>query len=607
MTPNRLTLVEPQVKATNAATAISGNGRYFVFTSSTPLAASDTTIGDDDIYIHDLQTGTIKHVSTPATGTLGGVSGEPAISNDGNFIAFENTQPRAATTLQLKNMTSGAMTAISTDSTGAVANGKSFGVSMSSDARYFAFTSGATNLVATDANGKDDIFVKDLQTGAVINASTLKDGTQADAASAGADLSDDGSVVVFNSKATNLSVEAGVKDRVYAKSLADGTLTLVSVSAGGLIANGDSYSATVSSNGRFVAFTSKANNFSDGDFSANGDIYLKDLQTGRVTLVSADANGNGMEGESDHASISADGRYVIFESTANLTPGDGDGKTDVFMKDTATGAITRLSAPSASGSTIFGSAFAGNSLDTVYLSGKTGATGFDNRELYHVSLGAGFGSTANSTLNGTTGRDTLLGGQGNDILIGKGGNDLLDGGAGRDTAVFQGKLENYTLSKNAAGLSVVDKSGVDGSDILGNVETLQFADYNVSFETSGMPGQVYRLYQAAFNRTPDLSGLGFWIKQMDGGLSLGSVAGYFLSSPEAQALYGSNPGNEALVTAMYANVLHRAPDADGFNFWKQHLGSGMSHQDLLLAFSESPENKAALVGVMDAGFAYLRG
>ncbi|MGO4376948.1 hypothetical protein AB4Z19_01645 [Pseudoduganella sp. RAF19] len=126
MTPNRLTLVEPQVKATNAATAISGNGRYFVFTSSTPLAASDTTIGDDDIYIHDLQTGTIKHVSTPATGTLGGVSGEPAISNDGNFIAFENTQPRAATTLQLKNMTSGAMTAISTDSTGAIANGKSF-------------------------------------------------------------------------------------------------------------------------------------------------------------------------------------------------------------------------------------------------------------------------------------------------------------------------------------------------------------------------------------------------------------------------------------------------------------------------------------------------
>jgi hypothetical protein len=610
MTPNRLTLILPQVKANSAAAAISGNGRYFVFTSSTPLATTDTTIGDDDIYIYDLNTGTVKHVSTPATATttLGGVSDAPVVSSDGNLVAFENTQARGLTTIQLKNMTTGAITVISADAAGVAADGKSFDATISGNGRYVAFTSAATNLSGSDTNAKDDVFVKDLQTGAVVMASTAKDGTQANAASAHASMSADGSVVVFNSKASNLSSEASVMDRVYAKQLVDGALLLVSASASGMVANGDSYNASVSSNGRYIVFTSKANNLADEDLDTNSDIYLKDMVTGKLTLVSSDANGKSSgSDQSDHAIISGDGRYVIFESTANLTPGDGDGKMDVFMKDTATGAITRLSAASASGSSMFGSAFAINSLDTIYLSGKIGASGFDNRELYHVSLGAGFGSTANATLTGTSGRDTLLAGQGNDILIGKGGNDLLDGGAGKDLAVFSGKLENYTLSHSAAGWSVVDKTGADGNDILGNIETLQFADFNVSLDVNGTAGQAYRLYQAAFNRTPDLQGLGFWIKQMESGLSLGDAAHYFLASPEGVALYGNAPTTDALVTAMYANVLHRAPDADGWAFWHSAAANGLSNQDMLKSFSESLENKAALIGVMENGFAYLPG
>ena len=612
MTPNRLTLILPQVNANSAATAISGNGRYFAFTSSTPLMATDTSIGDDDIYLYDLNTGTIKHVSTPATATatLGGVSDAPVVSSDGNLVAFENTQARGVTTVQIKNMTTGALTLVSADGAGNAGDGKSFDATISSNGRYVAFTSAATNLFDNgDFNDKNDIFVKDLQTGAVVIASTAQDGTQADAASAHASISADGSVVVFQSSATNLGAEATSISRIYAKNLWTGELQLVSQTAGGWQGNADSYNASTSSNGRYIVFTTQANNLLDADYYPNADIYLKDMVTGQLTLVSSDANGKGSKGvgESDHAVISADGRYVMFESTANLTPGDGDGKLDVFMKDVATGAIVRLSAPSSTGGIHFGASLALNSLAVVYLSGKTGDSGFDSRELYHAALGAGFGSTGNATLNGSNGRDQLLAGQGNDILFGKGGNDLLDGGAGMDLAIYQGKLENYTLTLTAAGVSVVDKTGADGSDILGNIETLQFADLNVSFDLAGIPGQAYRLYQAALNRSPDQPGLGHWIKLMQGGMQINEVARQFLGSAEAQQLFGTAPTDAELVNAMYNNVLHRAPEQAGFDHWMRELAKGLSHQDMLVSFSESYENRTTLVGVMEKGFAYLPG
>jgi len=605
MTTNRLTLVLPQVNATSAAATLSGNGRYFAFTSSTPLASTDTSIGNDDIYLYDLQTGAVKHVSTPATGTLGGVSDAPVISFDGNSIVFENTQPRGLTTLQVKNMTTGEIAVVSADATGAAADGKSWDASMSADGNYVAFTSAATNLSVLDNNKKEDIFVKNMADGSVVNVSVNENGIQANAASANASISADGSAVVFNSKATNLFKDtSNGLDRVYFKQLVDDTLVLASTNASGKLANGDSYNAAVSSNGRYVVFTSKATNLADADFTSNADVYLKDMQTGKVTLVSSDANGIGKGGESDNAAISADGRYVMFESTADLVPGDGDGKLDVFMKDTATGAITRLSAPSANGTSTFGSALAGNTLDTIFWSGKTGAAGFDNRELYHASLGTGFGSTTNSTLNGNNGRDTLLAGQGNDVLKGGGGNDLLDGGAGKDVAIYDGNLANYTLTMTAAGLSVVDNTGVDGSDILGNIETLKFANFNVSLDVNGIAGQAYRLYQAAFDRAPDIEGLGFWIKSMELGVGLAEVAQQFLSSKEAQALYGANPGKEQLVTAMYHNVLHREPDEGGFQYWLGKLNDGVSPASMLYSFSESLENYTSLMGVMEDGFVY---
>lgn len=210
-----------------------------------------------------------------------------------------------------------------------------------------------------------------------------------------------------------------------------------------------------------------------------------------------------------------------------------------------------------------------------------------------------------STLRGMWGNDTLIGGSGNDSLDGGAGNDGLDGGAGTDTAVYHAARSNYTVSASAGGYTVVDKTGSEGSDTLSNIERLQFTDQTLAFDTGGIAGQAFRIYQAAFNRAPDAAGLGFWIYQMDRGYALTDVAQNFVLSQEFQSMYGQSPGNADIVTHLYANVLHRAPDAGGAAFWTKLLDQHtLSVAQVLREFSESPENVAALVGVVQNGIAY---
>ncbi|QGZ39623.1 von Hippel-Lindau disease tumor suppressor protein [Pseudoduganella flava] len=184
-------------------------------------------------------------------------------------------------------------------------------------------------------------------------------------------------------------------------------------------------------------------------------------------------------------------------------------------------------------------------------------------------------------------------------------NDSFDGGAGVDSVAYAGKHGDYTITRNGNGWIVTDDTGADGSDLLANVERLTFADSHVALDIDGTAGQVYRLYQAAFNRVPDLPGLGAWIESMDRGLNLEGVANGFLHSPEFAQRYGAQPTNAALVNGMYQNVLHRAPDAGGQAHWMNLLETHtIDAAGLLIGFSESAENKAALIGVIGAGIEY---
>ena len=197
------------------------------------------------------------------------------------------------------------------------------------------------------------------------------------------------------------------------------------------------------------------------------------------------------------------------------------------------------------------------------------------------------------------------GGTGKDTFQGAAGDDSLDGGAGIDTVVYSGVRSHYTITKTATGYTVTDNTGVDGTDILVNVERLQFADAKVAVDTSGTGGEAYRLYQAAFNRTPDLGGLGFQMKALDDGWPLATVAQNFIDSPEFSATYGAL-NTSAFVAQMYLNVLHRAGDpVNEIPWYATRIDSGaMSRAAVLVGFSESPENQGAVIGAIQNGMTY---
>ena len=215
------------------------------------------------------------------------------------------------------------------------------------------------------------------------------------------------------------------------------------------------------------------------------------------------------------------------------------------------------------------------------------------------------GSALVDTLIGGAGDDTLSGGAGNDFLTGAAGNDFLDGGAGLDSAIYSGLRSNFTVNKTLTGFSVIDKTSANGTDTLINLERLLFSDVSIALDISGTAGQAYRLYQAAFGRKPDLVGLGYWIKDMDKGSSLTTVAAGFFQSPEFQKLYGNNPTTMTLITNFYQNVLHRAPDQAGFDYWANEFNTGkITPAGALASFCESTENQALVIGAIQNGIEY---
>ena len=210
----------------------------------------------------------------------------------------------------------------------------------------------------------------------------------------------------------------------------------------------------------------------------------------------------------------------------------------------------------------------------------------------------------NESLVGTSGNDKIFGFDGNDLIKGAKGDDNINGGIGIDTAIYDGTSANATIRKISTGYTVVSSAG--GNDTLANIERLQFSDKTIAFDIDSTAGQAYRVYQAAFNRTPDNGGLKYWIGLMDGGVSLPTVSSAFIASAEFKALYGVNPTNEVFISKLYDNVLHRAPDIGGYNYWVGLLNTNkIDNISTLINFSESPENQAGVIGVIQNGIELL--
>jgi hypothetical protein len=203
----------------------------------------------------------------------------------------------------------------------------------------------------------------------------------------------------------------------------------------------------------------------------------------------------------------------------------------------------------------------------------------------------------------SSGADVMRSGASKDLLQGNGGNDLLDGGTGTDTAFYTGPRGQYSVSVAGTFILVTDRTpNRDGQDSLQNIERLAFSDGLLAFDTAGTAGQVYRLYQAAFARTPDTAGLKHNTGLVENGLSLQQMSSAFLASEEFQQKYGTNVSDAAYINALYQNVLGRDADASGLAGWQARLNDGSwNRTSLLIGFSESPENIAKVAPAIANG------
>lgn len=180
-------------------------------------------------------------------------------------------------------------------------------------------------------------------------------------------------------------------------------------------------------------------------------------------------------------------------------------------------------------------------------------------------------------------------------------------GPGTDTLTLDVASNQVTFQGDEFGTLVYQApDGRFASVWTKDVERVQFADTSLALDVTGKAGQAYRLYEAAFDRKPDLGGLGYWIDKLDHGMSLQSMAQGFIDSSEFQAMYGKNPSHTTFVDQLYYNILDRAPDQGGLNYWVGQLQAAtLNEAQVLASFSESNENVIALSGVIQNGIEYL--
>ncbi|ETW93828.1 MAG: hypothetical protein ETSY2_50745, partial [Candidatus Entotheonella gemina] len=223
-----------------------------------------------------------------------------------------------------------------------------FTPALSADGPVVAFESVATNLIAGDTNAHGDIYLYEGPSGHVTRVSLALDGAEANGRSVLPALSADGSVVAFDSFASNL-VGADTNDTrdIFVHDLLSGMTTRVSLSSGGVEANGVSTDAALSSSGDIVAFQSAATNLVEGDTNRKADIFVHDRRSGTTSRVSLASDGTEADRSSSRPVLSASGRFVAFRSSAtNLVPGDTNDKADIFVHDRETGVTTRVSVDS---------------------------------------------------------------------------------------------------------------------------------------------------------------------------------------------------------------------------------------------------------------------
>jgi Tol biopolymer transport system component len=346
-----------QANGPSTSSAISEDGRFVAFVSGASNLVPGDTNGQSDVFVHDRQTGATQRVSVNGAGSqANGGSEAPAISADGRFVAFvsgaSNLVPSDTNgqgDVFVHDRQTGATERVSVNGAGSQANGGSEAPVISADGRFVAFVSVASNLVSRDTNGLTDVFVRDRQTGATERVSVDGAGNQADGPSDSPVISGDGRCVAFVSAASALvpGDTNGQRD-IFVHDRQTGASERVSVDGTGSQADSSNDAPAISADGRFVAFESDARNLVPGDTNRRADVFVRDRHTGATERVSVDSAGSQANSGGLGPAMSSDGRFVAFYAGhTDLVPGDTNRRQDVFIHDRRTGATEQVSINSA--------------------------------------------------------------------------------------------------------------------------------------------------------------------------------------------------------------------------------------------------------------------
>ena len=451
--------------------SISADGRFVAFSSfGSNLVPGNTNTGPgNNIFVRDLLTNTTTRVSvnSPDQGQTFG-SGSPSISSNGRFVAFVSgvSNVKSGTSdIFVRDLLTNTITPVSVDSTGNQRKGFFSGnPSISADGRFVAFESTDSDQIFPGFNdsNKQNIFVRDLSTNTTTDVSVDLAGNLGENFSGIPSISADGRFVAFRSFGSNLVPgDTNNQPDIFVRDLSTKTTTLVSVNSAGNQGNSSSGIPAISADGRFVVFKSDASNFVPEDTNNQPDIFVRDLLTKTTTRVSGDLPRSPGFEVRRAPSISADGRFVAFQSDlSNLVPGDTNNQPDVFVADIGStpGVI--------------------NNPPNVI----NGTSSDDNLR----------GTSGNDTINGLEDDDAIAGLRGNDILNGNDDNDILLGGKGFDTLngglgddnLIGGVGNDVFILGEGFGVDTISDFG-NGQDIIQLINDLTFEELSISPDANG--------------------------------------------------------------------------------------------------------------------------
>jgi len=338
--------------------SISDDGRYIAFESLASDLVPNDTNANSDVFLRDRLLGTTIRVSlTAAGGEIAKGAIAAALSGDGHKLGFVSAGQLGPGDINQKfdvfvrDLDTGAIALASATPGGLAGNDQSGPAVLSEDGRFVAFTSRASDLVTGDNNDLGDVFVRDMLLGTTERVSVASDGAQGNGGSLDPAMTPDGRFVIFTSLASNLVTDdTNGQIDVFLRDRQLGTTELMSRASDGTLGNNDSNFPTISADGHFVAFQSRAINLVPGDINGMTDVFVKDRFSGAVELISVAFGGAFATEPSDSPDLSSDGRFVAFGSQADnlIPPPPTDGPDhhedhEIFLRDRVTGTTRQLS------------------------------------------------------------------------------------------------------------------------------------------------------------------------------------------------------------------------------------------------------------------------